>query len=155
MFLALLLVIFAVLHLPFFRKRARWNTLKERAAWALAASLIIAGALHFTFPGVFAGMIPEWLPARQELAYAGGGVLTLGGLGVIWKKVRRLASLGVTGMLAAFMPANIDVALHGLDLPGQQADLPAGHWLGWASVPMQLVYMFWSWKVAGGRRKRS
>ena len=153
MFLVLLLVSFGVLHLKFFRKRKTWNTLQERAVWALAISLFAAGLLHFAIPDLFVAMLPDYLPAHRELVYTGGGALLAGSFGVLFKRVRRWASRGVTGMIAAFLPANIEVALNGLSvsdaLDGVQ-DLPANHWLGWATVPMQLLYMVWSWRV--GRR---
>ncbi|MFK7740302.1 MAG: hypothetical protein AB8H80_08255 [Planctomycetota bacterium] len=151
MFLILSILFFALLHLPWFRKRRWWNTLKERAAWALGLSLFAAGALHLSVPAVFAAIVPDYMPSPQKLVYAGGAALMTGSLGVIWKRVRRFTSYGVIGMLLAFLPANINLAMHGAELPNAVGTVPPNHWLAWSSVPMQFVYMAWAWLV--GRKR--
>ena len=150
MFLVLSILFFAVLHLRFFRKRRWWNTLRERAAWALGLSLFAAGALHVAVPQVFAAIVPDYLPAPQMLVYAGGASLLGGSFGVVWKRLRKFTSYGVIGMLLAFLPANLNVAMNGAKLPDGLGELPPDHWLAWTSVPMQFVYMAWAWLV--GRR---
>jgi uncharacterized membrane protein len=154
MFLVLAIAWFALLHLPFFRQRKLWDTFRERGAWALGLSLFTAGGLHVSMPELFVPMVPDYMRSMLSpttLVYGGGFALLASSLGVVWRRVRSLASYGVIGMLAAFLPANLHVAQNGAQLPYGAGELPPDSWLAWSSVPMQFVYMGWAWLV--GRRR--
>ena len=59
MLLALFLVFLAIYHLPFFRKKALWNTFGERVTWAMATPLLFIGGLHLLLPNKFTSLIPN------------------------------------------------------------------------------------------------
>jgi uncharacterized membrane protein len=153
MFLVLAIAYFALLHLPFCRQRKLWDTFRERGAWALGLSLFTAGGLHVSLPELFVPMVPDYMRSMVSpatLVLGGGIALLASSLGVVWRRVRSLASHGVIGMLAVFLPANLHLAQHGAQLP-YGGELPPDSWLAWSSVPMQFVYMGWAWLV--GRRR--
>jgi uncharacterized membrane protein len=154
MFLFLAVAYFALLHLPFFRRRRWWDTLRERGAWALGLSLFTAGGLQVSLPELFQPLVPDYmrsLLAPTTLVYGGGLALLTSAIGVVWRRFRSLTSWGVIAMLAAFLPANLHVAMNGAQLPYGAGTLPPNDWLAWSSVPMQLVHMGWAWLV--GRRR--
>lgn len=156
MFLVLFAIFFAVLHLPFFRKKALWDSFGERVAWALALPLLLTGVLHLTAPAEFEtavpDWIPDWLPGRESLVKGGGIGLLVGGLGLISKKGRKFASYGVMAMLASFMPANVNILQEGYELSNGDPIIPAGHWLGWANMVGQAAPIAIAWLV--GRPKK-
>ncbi|HXN36344.1 MAG TPA: MauE/DoxX family redox-associated membrane protein, partial [Opitutaceae bacterium] len=85
--------------------------------WVLAAFFVLAGLNHFRSPGVYAGMMPAWLPWPAALVGVSGACEVLGGVGILVPRTRRAAGWGLVALLAAVLPANVHVALLGR-MPG-------------------------------------
>ena len=122
--------------------------------WVLAAFFVLAGLNHFRSPGVYAGMMPAWLPWPAALVGVSGACEVLGGVGILVPRTRRAAGWGLVALLAAVLPANVHVALLGR-MPGFGFS-PAVLWL---RLPIQAVLAAWvAWvAIAGekGARKRT
>lgn len=121
----------------------------RRALLALPCPFfVVAGVLHFTNPGFYRPMMPDYLPAHDTLIYASGVAEIAGGLGLMCPdtRVRRWSMWWLLATLAAVFPANINMALNAEDFP----DVPGGQATLIARLPFQLVF---GWLVvASGRR---
>ena len=103
--------------------------------WLLAAFFIAAGLNHFRDAEFYRAMMPAWLPWPGALVQVSGIAEVLGGLGVLVPAVRHIAGWGLIALLVAVFPANLQLALHPVDLPG----LALPGWALWARLPLQVV----------------
>jgi uncharacterized membrane protein len=117
--------------------------LQTVARWLAAIFFLVAGANHFRSPEIYLGMMPPWLPWPEALNYISGAAEMLGGLGLLWAPVRRLAGWGLIALLIAVFPANVHVALQG-QMPGFDVS-PLTLWL---RLPFQALFIAWVWWVA-------
>jgi len=139
-FLAMLLVWFALLHLPPLRRLRPLAGRRGKAAFALAFGFLVTGVLHFSDPGRFLAMMPPWLPWHLELVYLSGILELLGAVGLMLPGTRRLAGFGLAALLIAIFPANVHVALSGGTVEG----LPEARWYYWLRLPLQIIFIGWA-----------
>ncbi len=144
-FALLLFTFFALLHLPPLRRHPALSTPEARAAVAAGLFFIGAGAMHFLMPERYDAMIPPPLPSPRFWVLLSGAFQVAGGVGLLVRRTRRLAALGVIALLVAILPANIHEAVKS---SGSHV-LPMPDWYFWLRIPFQLVYIAWvAW--AGG-----
>jgi uncharacterized membrane protein len=105
---------------------------------------VAAGTLHFVVTRVYAGIMPDYLPAHRELVLLSGAAEIAGGLGVMLPRryltVRRAAAWGLVVLLVAVMPANVWMVQHPERYPG----VPV--WAMWVRLPLQGVLIWWAWR---------
>jgi uncharacterized membrane protein len=104
----------------------------------LAVFFAAAGALHFLRPRMYEGIVPDYLPAHQELVLASGAAEIAGAVMVVFPRTRRIAGIWLAATLVAVFPANVDMALHPDRYP---ALAPA---LLWARLPLQPLMIWWA-----------
>jgi uncharacterized membrane protein len=117
--------------------------LRTIARGLAALFFLVAGANHFRSPEIYLGMMPPWLPWPEALNYLSGAAEMLGGIGLLWAPVRRLAGWGLIALLIAVFPANVHVALQG-QMPG----LEVSPLMLWLRLPFQALFIAWVWWVA-------
>lgn len=110
----------------------------------LAFAMIGAGVMHFVEPAPFERIMPAWLPAHTALVYISGAFEILGGVGLLVPATRRFASLGLVALFIAVFPANINMAIHEIQLDPAN---PMPVWAMWARLPVQGVLIAWAWWV--------
>ena len=115
------------------------------ATYVLAAAMVAVGAMHFIEPEPFVRIMPPWLPWHLELVYLSGVFEIAGGLGLLVTRTRRLAALGLIALFVAVFPANIHMALNGVQLDPAN---PMPEWIAWARLPFQFVFIAWAWWIA-------
>jgi uncharacterized membrane protein len=108
----------------------------------LGLFFIAAGINHFVHAGVYVRIVPPWLPAPALLVQISGIAETLGGIGVLVPKTRRLAGVGLIALLVAVVPANVQMAQH----PELYADIGTAL-VFYVRLPLQLVLIAWVWWV--------
>ena len=114
---------------------------------SLGAIFLTAGALHFYIPDAYERIMPPYLPLHRELVYLSGAFEILGGLGMLSKRTRPVAGIGLILLLLAVWPANLQMLL----------DARAAHkplwWIAllWARMPLQIVLMWWVWRASHPR----
>lgn len=144
-FALVLLSFFALLHLPPLRRLPSLATPADRAAVAAGLFFIGAGVMHFLMPARYEAMIPPELPAPRLLVLLSGVFEVAGGVGMLLKRTRPLAALGLVALLLAVLPANI----HEARANTASHVLPMPDWYFWLRIPFQAVYVAWvAW--AGG-----
>ncbi len=111
---------------------------------ALALVMVVAGMLHFVATDAYVAVMPGYLPLHRELVYLSGVCEVLFGLGLLWRKTRGAAGIGLIALFLAVLPANINMAVHDIQPAGFH--IPA--FLLWARLPFQLVLIYWAWRVS-------
>lgn len=105
---------------------------------------VLAGLLHFLSPGTYERIMPPYLPLHRELVYLSGAMEIAGGLGLLPKRTRPVAGIVLVLLLAAVLPANVQMLLDARD-----AGKPSW-WISllWLRLPLQLVLAAWVWNVS-------
>ena len=111
---------------------------------ALALVMVVAGMLHFVATDAYVAVMPGYLPLHRELVYLSGMFEVLFGLGLLWRKTRAAAGIGLIALFLAVLPANINMAVH--DIQPASFHIPA--LLLWARLPFQFVLIYWAWRVS-------
>ena len=99
---------------------------------------VVAGALHFVRPRVYASIIPDYLPAHRELVYASGVAEALGGALLLHPRTRGLAARLLVATLVAIFPANVWMAQH-----PERYRVPGGRAALIARLPLQALFIAW------------
>jgi uncharacterized membrane protein len=142
-FAAVLVSLFAVLSIPPLSRQAALRAPRDRAAVAAGLFFVGAGALHAAMPATYDAMVP--LPWPRLWTYLSGAAEIAGGLGLVTRRFRRPAALGLVVLLLAVLPANVKVALRDVPVDG----LPYPRWYFWLRIPFQAVYLAWVAWAAG------
>jgi uncharacterized membrane protein len=108
---------------------------------ALAAMFGLTASTHFTSTEAFLQMVPEFLPMRREAVYLSGVAEAAGAVGLLVPRLRRLAGLGLAALLVSVFPANVNVAVSGLELSGSLGFPGGGAW-SWVRLTLQPL-MVW------------
>jgi uncharacterized membrane protein len=113
---------------------------RQRAALVLAATLYTAaGTLHFLKPEAYLRIMPPYIPWHAAMVFISGIFEIVGGIGLLFPRTRRNASLGLIVLLVAVFPANIYMATNPIET-GSASIAPA---LRWARLPLQLLLIWW------------
>ena len=111
---------------------------------ALALVMVVAGIGHFVATDAYVSIMPDYLPLPRELVYLSGIFEVLCGLGLLWRKTREAAGICLILLFLAVLPANINMAV--FDIQPAGFHIPAI--LLWARLPLQLVFIYWAWRVS-------
>ena len=128
-------------HVPSVRKWAP-RAPSKRLAWGLLVLFMVGmGTLHFTHTPFFMRAMPPWLPLHLEAVYLSGVCEIAGGLGLLIPRLRVAAAWGLVALFIAVFPANVYVAVAGVQLTPE----PIAWWIWWARLPLQAVFIAWAW----------
>ena len=106
--------------------------------------MIVAGLSHLGRPEPFLQHLPSWTPwPDATVAVTGVIEMALGAL-MIWSGLRDRVGLVLVAYLLAVFPANVYVAIEGIDVQGQ----PDGPY-PWLRLPLQAVFVFLGWWSTG------
>ena len=111
---------------------------RGRLAALCGPVFVVAGALHFVRPRVYAAIVPDYLPAHRELVYASGFAEALGGAGLMHPRTRRAAGWWLVATLVAIFPANVWMAQH-----PERYRVPGGRATLLARLPLQAAFVAW------------
>ena len=123
---------------------ARLNFNSPTSRLLLGTLFIGAGVLHFVRPGPYESIMPPYLPLHREFVYASGAAEIAGGAGLLFRRTRRAAGIGLILLLLAVWPANVQMLLK-----ARAAGKPL-LWeaLLWARLPLQILLMAWVWRAS-------
>lgn len=110
----------------------------------LAALFVFAGTMHFVIPGQYERIMPPWLPLHRALVYLSGVLEIAGGLGLLPRRTRRAAGIGLVLLLIAVWPANLQMLLNAREA-GASAWAQAALLL---RLPLQIVLIAWAWRAS-------
>jgi uncharacterized membrane protein len=114
----------------------------SRSPILLGTTFVVAGSLHFRFPGVYARIMPPYLPFHRELVYLSGAAEMIGGLGMFSGRTRRAAGIWLILLLLAVWPANFQMLLDA------SAAGKSRLWVNllWLRLPLQVLLILWVWR---------
>jgi uncharacterized membrane protein len=122
---------------------------KEIWRLVLAIAISFVGVLHFATPDPFVKIVPPSLPHPLLLVYISGFFEIAGGVGLLVPRVSQAAAWGLILLFIAVFPANINMAINQIDLPG----IPDSSILRWGRLPLQAVLIAWAWWYAKPEQK--
>ena len=111
---------------------ARFATARRAGLAVVFAWFAIGGVAHFTATDSFVGIVPPWVPEPELAVLVTGAFELLGALGLLHRRTRAMAGVGLIVLSVAVTPANVHML--------QQADayprIPV--WALVARLPLQL-----------------
>jgi uncharacterized membrane protein len=116
----------------------------------MATAMVFAGVAHWLMPTPFVQHLPPWVPAAEALVLVTGVVeIGLGAALLLRQPWRRRAGLALAAYLVAVFPANVYVAVAGIDVEGQP-----GGWYPWLRLPFQVLFVAWAlWSTGWDLRR--
>ncbi len=114
----------------------------------IALVMVVIGLSHFFSPDPFVRIVPNFLPWPLALVYISGACEIAGGIGLLPRPTRKLASWGLMALYLAVFPANINMAIHNIQL-SEGGQIPV--WAMWARLPMQAGFMALVWWLGSSR----
>lgn len=88
---------------------------------SIAATFFVTGTSHFIgMTSEMVNMVPNWLPAPELIVFITGILEILAAMAMSSRKLAPWAGLGLTALLIAMFPANINLALTAADLSWSQ-----------------------------------
>lgn len=147
LFLGLLVVAYAATWLV---PRMRGRT-ADQWRYALAGAMAVAGITHLLDPTPFVQHLPVWVPARELLVVISGiAEIALGAALLTPPPFRRMAGLALAAYLVAVFPANVYVAVAGVEVDGQPGGL-----YPWLRLPLQVLFVWLAvWTTRAGTSAR-
>lgn len=118
------------------------------AALVCGLFFVFAGAMHFVLPNAYRSIVPPYLPSPDALVLLSGIAEIVGGIGLIVQVTRRIAGIGLILLLFAVWPANFEM-LFRYRAQGVGA---LGETLLWLRLPLQIVLIWWVWRISNFRR---
>ena len=114
-----------------------------RTRAVFAGFFIVTGILHFVVPRYFVEVVPSYLPAPRALVAVSGIAEIAGGIGIMSRRWRGAAGIGLIMLLVAVFPANVEMLrqAHARDAsPWFRAAL-------WLRLPMQALLIWMAWRL--------
>ena len=104
----------------------------------VAIAMIAVGVSHFSSPEGFVKIVPSYLPAPLFLVHVSGFFEIAGGLGLLWPRTQKAAAWGLVALFIAVFPANINMAIHHIQIDDR---MPLPTAALWGRLPFQLLFI--------------
>ncbi len=99
----------------------------------------IGGVTHFTLAEFYLRIVPPYIPFPLAAVYVSGVFELLGAFGILFRKTRSLAGMGLMVLTVMVTPANVYMALH----PELFPSIPV--WMLIARLPLQVLLLWLIW----------
>ena len=115
-------------------------SLRQAARIGMAIAMVVAGITHLVRPLPFLQHLPAWVPAAELLILVTGIAEIVLGLALLLPQPWRWrAGMALAAYLVAVFPANVYVAVAGVDVDGQPDGIYA-----WVRLPLQVLFVAWA-----------
>ncbi|WP_308388316.1 hypothetical protein [Acidithiobacillus sp. AMEEHan] len=101
---------------------------------------------HFLFTRAEAGIVPTYIPFHRLDVYVSGVLEMLGAIGVLFKRARSWAGIGLFLLTIAVTPANIHMAMHWRSYP------EVSPWILNARLVFQVIFLAGIWWSTGASK---
>lgn len=109
---------------------------------AMSVMLLFTGVGHFMYPDGMALMLPEFIPFKKELIYLTGVIEIAAAAGLLIARLKRLTAWLLIIFFIVILPANINAAIHHVNLKTTAFDGKGPGYL-WFRVPLQILFIAW------------
>ena len=106
----------------------------------MSAFYLVAGSLHLIMPDGFVLIVPHFLPWPETTIFITGILEIAGAMGLLIKRFRYAAGIGLAAYAICVFPANINHALSGIQVGG----LPTGWWYHGPRFLLQSILVWWA-----------
>lgn len=124
----------------------RFGTGRDRARIAAGIMFVVSGVLlRITNANGFLATMPAFMPYPLLMVYVSGALEALGGLALLLPRrpLHKAAGVGLALLLIAVFPANINVAVNGIQGTGFFAT-PLLQWIRLGLQPVFIVWVLWA-----------
>lgn len=109
---------------------------------AFGGFFIVTGILHLVIPGYFVAAVPPYLPAPAALVALSGVAEIAGGVGMLLRRWRAAAGIGLMLLLIAVFPANVEMLRQ-----ARARDASAWYQAAlWIRLPVQALLIWIAWR---------
>ena len=108
---------------------------KKLALFSFSIFFISAGIDHFTNKEFYLSIMPPAFPLHLEAVYISGFFEILGGIGLLFARLRKIAALGLLALLISVYPANIYLA------QTNGVAMGISPLIAWGRLPFQFVFI--------------
>lgn len=114
---------------------------------ALSVMLVFTAIAHFVFNKGMSMMLPDFMPLKTTTIYLTGLIEIAAAIGLLVPRFRILTAWLLIAFFILILPANIYAAIHHINYQNGTFD---GHGLSylWFRVPLQLVFIVWTYVFA-------
>ena len=106
---------------------------------ALSFLFINIGIDHFVNPDFYRNIMPAYLPMHTEAIYISGFFEILGGVAILFPKLRSMAGWGLVLLLIVVFPVNIHMAVN----PNLFPDIPLSFL--YIRLLLQFIIIYWTY----------
>ncbi len=121
---------------------------RTAALRVIALIFVVAGVSHFVIPAAFESIVPTWVPDARAAVFWSGIAEIAGAIGLLVPRTRAAAAWGLIALLVAVFPANVQMLMNARATAASALYVA----LLWARLPLQLLLIWWVWRV-GVRRE--
>ena len=114
---------------------------KKLALFSFSIFFISAGIDHFINKEFYLSIMPPAFPLHLEAVYISGFFEILGGIGLLFARLRKIAALGLLALLISVYPANIYMAL----TPEAFPDIPL--FALYFRLALQFLFFYWAYSI--------
>lgn len=108
----------------------------------MASMLILTGVGHFLFTNGMSMMLPDFIPAKAAIVYITGIAEFAAAACLLADRYRTATAWTLIAFFILITPANINAAMHYVDLQKGTYDGPGPDYL-WYRIPMQVLFIGW------------
>lgn len=119
---------------------------------ALSAMLLFTSMGHFAFTEGMTMMLPPFIPFKTGIVYFTGIVEILAAIGILIRKTRVFTGWMLIIFFVLILPANIHAAINHIDYQNATTSGNGMAYL-WFRVPLQLLFIVWTYLSAVNRPK--
>ena len=105
----------------------------------LSLLFINIGIDHFVNPDFYRNIMPAYLPMNTEAIYISGFFEILGGVAILFPKLRSMAGWGLVLLLIVVFPVNIHMAVN----PNLFPDIPLSFL--YIRLVLQFIIIYWTY----------
>ncbi len=96
-----------------------------------ALFFVVAGINHFVMPDFYQPLIPPYFPFPVFLNYFSGFIELVAGLGLLFRKTRRIAVFSIIVLMLVFIPSHVYFIRMGSCIEGSLCVAP---WIAWVRL---------------------
>jgi uncharacterized membrane protein len=105
----------------------------------MASLYILAGILHFVYPGMYERIIPNWIGPKRMVVYLSGILEIVFGSALFFPAYKSYGLYGIIILLVLFLPVHTHM------LRDSKAAMGIPSWILLLRIPFQGLLIYWAY----------